>query len=125
MNMNKFLMAVAAVGLMAGTSGALAQEPAHKTAMEQVPPKTFDTSPANQGRISEIFGKESSARKLNHVSFRLAPGTVVPRSVRLVALPKTIIDIEPTWRGNEYFMVRGQIVIVNPKSMKIVGVLKA
>jgi hypothetical protein len=123
MNTNKLLMAVAAVALIAGTSGALAEEPAHSTATEQVLPKTFDTSPADHARISEIFGKESSAGKLDHVGFSLSPGTVVPRSVRLAALPKTIIDIEPTWRGNEYFMVGGQIVIVNPKSKKIVGVL--
>jgi hypothetical protein len=47
----------------------------------------------------------------------------VPHSVLLAALPQTIVDIEPTWRGDEYFQVGEQIVIVDPQSMKIVGVL--
>ena len=49
----------------------------------------------------------------------------MPHSVRLIALHQTIVDIEPTWRGNEYFEVGDQIVIVDPQSMKIVGVLEA
>jgi hypothetical protein len=40
-----------------------------------------------------------------------------------VALPQTIVDIQPTWHGNEYFRVGHQILIVDPHSKKIVGVL--
>jgi hypothetical protein len=136
MNTNKLLMAVAAVALIAGTGGALAQQEPHSPAAEQVAPKTpapikgpnanlvFDTSPESHARIRTIFGKERSALKVNHVNFSLAPGTVVPRSVRLAALPQTIIEIQPTWHGDEYFMVRNKIVIVDPQSMAIVGVFR-
>jgi hypothetical protein len=86
---------------------------------------TFDTSPKDHVRIREIFAKERTEPKVQHVSFSLSPGTVVPHSVHLTALPQTIVDIEPTWRGNEYFQVGDQIVIVDPQSMKIVGVLDA
>lgn len=86
---------------------------------------TFDTSPTDHARIREIFAKERAEPKVQHVSFSLSPGTVVPHSVHLTALPQTIVDIEPTWRGNEYFQVGDQIVIVDPQSMKIVGVLDA
>jgi len=84
---------------------------------------TFDTSPNDHARIREIFGKGPAEVKVDHVGFSLSPGTVVPHSVLLAALPQTIVDIEPTWRGDEYFQVGEQIVIVDPQSMKIVGVL--
>lgn len=136
MNTNKLLMAVAAVALIAGSGGALAQQEPHSPSTAQIAPKTpasikgpnanlvFDTSPQSHARIRKIFGKEHSALKVNRVNFSLAPGTVVPRSIRLAALPQTIIEIQPPWRGNEYFVVRNKVVIVNPQSMEIVGVFR-
>ena len=53
----------------------------------------------------EVFVKERSAPRVDHVTFGLSVGTAVPRSVRIVAVPQTIIEIQPTWRGYEYFMV--------------------
>jgi hypothetical protein len=47
----------------------------------------------------------------------------VPRTVRIAAVPQTIIEILPTCRGYEYFMVDDQILIVDPRSMEIVAVL--
>jgi hypothetical protein len=85
----------------------------------------FDTSPKDHARIREIFSKEPAGAKVDHVGFSLSAGTVVPNSVHLTALPQTIVDIEPTWRGNDYFQVGNQIVIVDPQSMKILGVLEA
>jgi hypothetical protein len=86
---------------------------------------TFDTSPKDHARIREIFSKVPTEAKVDHVAFSLLPGTVVPNSVHLAALPQTIVDIEPTWRGNEYFEVGDRIVIVDPQTMKILGVLDA
>jgi Protein of unknown function (DUF1236) len=86
---------------------------------------TFDTSPKDHARIREIFSKEPAGTKVDHVGFNLSAGTVVPHSIHLTALPQTIVDIEPTWRGNDYFQVGNQIVIVDPQSMKILGVLEA
>jgi hypothetical protein len=86
---------------------------------------TFDTSPKDRTRIREIFGNVPADVKVDHVDFSLSPGTVVPHSVHLAALPQTMVDIEPTWRGNEYFKVGDRIVIVDTQSMKILGVLDA
>jgi len=127
MNTNKLLMAVAAVTLMVGTGGAFAQkEPPQKPItpiMDHHTNLTFDTSPGDHTRMREIFGKDRSSRKVNHVKFSLSVGTVVPGSVRLVALPQTIVDIQPTWRGDEYFRVGHRIVVVDPQSKEILGVL--
>jgi len=127
MNTNRLLLAVAAVTLIAGTGSAFAQQvPAQKPITPIVGHNTnltFDTSPGDHARIREIFGKNRSARKVDHVKFSLSVGAVVPRSVRLVTLPQTIIDIQPTWRGDEYFRVGHRIVVVDPQSKEILGVL--
>ena len=126
MNTHRLLIAVAAVTLIAGSGGAFAQQaPAQKPATPIMGHTnlTFDTSPGDHARISEIFGRDHSARKVDHVKFSLAVGAIVPRSVRLVALPQTVIAIQPTWRGDEYFRVGQQIVVVDPQSKEILGVL--
>jgi hypothetical protein len=61
--------------------------------------------------------------KLTHVSFRIGVGAVVPRSVRVVAVPQPILAIYPEWAGDLYFVYGDEIVVVAPDSMAIVGVL--
>jgi hypothetical protein len=89
------------------------------------PAKGANLTPENRTRTHEAFVKERSAPRVDHVDFGLSVGTAVPRSVRIVVVPETIIEIQPTWRGCEYFMVGDQIVIVDPPSMEIVAVLDA
>jgi hypothetical protein len=82
-------------------------------------------TPEKRTRFHEAFGKERSAPRVDHVDFGVTVGTAIPRSVRVVAVPQEIIEIEPTWRGYEYFMVGDRIVIVDPRSMEIVAVIDA
>ena len=63
------------------------------------------------------------APRLNHVNFRIGVGTRVPRSVRVVALPPEIIEIEPQWADFSYFVYGNEIVVIDPASFAIVGVL--
>jgi peptidoglycan hydrolase-like protein with peptidoglycan-binding domain len=49
-------------------------------------------------------------------------GTLVPTSVRFVEVPSALIEINPAWRGHQYFVVRDDIVIVD-HSRKIVAVV--
>jgi hypothetical protein len=128
MRTNNVLMAVATIALLAGTGGAYARQAGAKAAPKTMAPTeptamTFDTTPNDPARLREIFAKDRSARRVGHVKFNLAVGSTVPPSVRLVALPPTIIDIQPTWRGDEFFRVGHRIVIVDPQSKEIIGVL--
>ena len=127
MNTNKFLTAISAITLVVATGGAFAQkEPAQKPIppmMDHNTKLTFDTSPDDRTRMREIFGNDRSSRKVDHVRFSLSVGAVVPRSVRLIALPQTIVDIQPTWRGDEYFRVGHRIVVVDAQSKEILGLL--
>jgi hypothetical protein len=93
------------------------------TGQAAAPTKGANVTPESRSRIHDAFANERSSPRVDHVDFGLSVGTAVPRSVRIVAVPETIIEIQPTWRGYEYFKVGDQIVIVDPRSMEIVAVL--
>lgn len=38
---------------------------------------------------------------------------------------KQIVEIHPAWRGYEFFLVRDEIIVVNPRTLEIVAVLEA
>jgi hypothetical protein len=62
----------------------------------------------------------------NNVNFSIAVGTRVPReSVTLRPLPAEVVTIYPEWRGYEFFLVRDQIIVVDPRTLEIVAVLDA
>jgi len=62
--------------------------------------------------------------RVNRVDFSLNVGTVVPRSVHVVEVPETIVEIHPEWRRYLYFVYNDQIIIVEPRTLKIVAVLE-
>ena len=49
----------------------------------------------------------------------------MPREVRFHPLPTEIITVYPDWRGYEFFLVRDEIIVVNPRTLEIVAVLPA
>ena len=57
------------------------------------------------------------------INFNISVGTVVPRSVHFVAVPQTIVEIYPEYRGFEYFVVDEEIIIIDPHSYKIITIL--
>jgi hypothetical protein len=82
-----------------------------------------ELSSEQRTRIHEVIVKERSAPRVANVNFSLDVGTRVPRTVKLVRLPSTIVEIEPEWRGFEYFLVGDDIVVVDPRRMEIVAVI--
>jgi opacity protein-like surface antigen len=64
------------------------------------------------------------APRLATANFDVTVGTVVPRvGVRLVPVPTTLVRIDPAWRGFRYFVWMDDLVIVNPRDMRIVAVV--
>jgi hypothetical protein len=61
----------------------------------------------------------------SHVNFALAVGTRVPRTVHFNSVPVELVAIYPRWRGYEYVLVGDQILVVNPRTHKIVAILDA
>jgi hypothetical protein len=76
-------------------------------------------------KIHQTIVKQGNAPRVSNVNFSVSVGTTVPRSVRLVAVPAAIIEIQPAWRGYEYFMVGNRVVIVDPNTMQIIAVISA
>jgi len=60
--------------------------------------------------------------RATNVNFNVSVGTTVPTSVRVVAVPSTLIEIYPEWRGHMYFIVNDEIIIVDSRH-RIIAVL--
>lgn len=64
------------------------------------------------------------APRVDRVNFDVRVGTVVPRQdIHVVPVPETLVRIEPEWRGFLYFVHEDEVVVVNPRDMRIVAVL--
>ncbi len=63
-------------------------------------------------------------KSVTHVNFNVSVGTVVPRTVVLHPVPEAIVDIIPAYRDYDFFVVRDEIVIVEPRSQRIVDVIE-
>jgi hypothetical protein len=81
---------------------------------------TFTTEQRTQIRTTVLQG--SNAPRATNVNFSINVGTVVPKNVRIVGVPRVILDVHPNWRGYSYFVVNDQIIIVD-RNHKIVAVL--
>ena len=58
--------------------------------------------------------------RVDRVNFDIEVGRPVPREVRIREVPSTLVEIYPEWRGDEYFVVNDEIVIVD-RSRRIVS----
>jgi hypothetical protein len=75
-------------------------------------------------QIRDTVINSRSAPRVSNVDFNVNVGTVVPRGrIHMVAVPQTLFRIQPRWRHYMYFVFNNDIVIVDPRSMRIVDVL--
>jgi Protein of unknown function (DUF1236) len=75
-------------------------------------------------QIRDTVINSRGAPRVSNVDFSVNVGTVVPRGhIHLVRVPETLIRIEPRWRHYLYFVYNDEIVIVDPRSMRIIDVL--
>lgn len=63
-------------------------------------------------------------KPVTNINFSISVGTRVPRTVGFHPLPAELVTIYPRWRGYEFFLVRDEIVVVNPRTLEIVAVLE-
>jgi hypothetical protein len=75
-------------------------------------------------QIRDTVINSRSTPRVSNVDFSVNVGTVVPRGhIHLVRVPETLIRIEPRWRHYLYFVFNNEIVIVEPRTMRVVQVL--
>ena len=69
--------------------------------------------------------RQTNVKRETNVNFNVSVGTVVPRSMTLHALPPTVIEVYPQWRGYRFVLVGDEIIIIEPGSYRIVAVIDA
>jgi hypothetical protein len=75
-------------------------------------------------RISTVI-RDQHVAPITNANFAISIGSRVPREVSFRPLPTEVVTVYPEWRGYEFFLVRDQIVVVNPRTLEIVAVLDA
>src|SRR4051812_7486574 len=73
-------------------------------------------------RVSQSISR-LNVQPINNVNFSLTVGTAVPRDIHLQTLPADVVEVVPQYRGYSFFVVRDEIVIVEPSTYQIVTVL--
>jgi Protein of unknown function (DUF1236) len=74
-----------------------------------------------QVRISETLTRQRLAPPERNLNISIRVGERVPDRVRVRRLPDTIVAIEPEYRGYDYFTTEEEIVIVEPRTHRIVS----
>ena len=69
--------------------------------------------------------KQQNVQPATNVNFTVSVGAPVPRTVHFYPVFAELVQIYPSWRGYEYFLVGDQIIVVNPRTLEIVAVLDA
>ena len=78
-------------------------------------------STEKQVRISQTLTRERLAPPERNLNIAIRIGEPVPQSVRFHRLPPEIVSIEPEYRDYEYFTTDDDIVIVEPRTKRIVS----
>ena len=74
-------------------------------------------------KITSVI-RNQHVESVKNVNFSISVGTRVPREgVHFYPLPTEVVTIYPEWRGYEFIMVNGQIIIIEPSSYEIVAVI--
>ena len=112
-----------------GNANTAAQQPASQssTATNSAQPSTNVNASVNindqqRTRVAESITR-LNVQPLTNVNFSLTVGTAVPRDIRLQTLPADVVEVVPQYRGYSFFVVRDEIVIVEPSTYQIVTVL--
>jgi hypothetical protein len=86
------------------------------------PPAALSTE--QHAKIRDTLRVEKSER-LTSVPFSTKVGEAIPGTVHLYVLPVSIMEYAPQYRGYEYILVGDEILIVDPRTMRIVAVIEA
>lgn len=74
--------------------------------------------------IRDRLGSDRRGRRSANVNVRVQIGSPLPRGVALAVLPPVIVQEVPEYRGYRYAVVEDEIVIVEPRSNRVVEVIE-
>lgn len=102
-------------------------EPNNQRSASQQPQKNERLSASlkvdQKTRLTRAVAKVN-VKPITNVNFSVSVGTAVPTSIVLHPVPAEFVEIIPQYRGYDFFMVRDEIVIVEPQSHHIVDVIE-
>jgi hypothetical protein len=99
------------------------EHPGQGGAARITPTKVLNGS--EKERLQQTVIESGSAPRIENLNFSVRVGAPIPRSIRLVPVPQEIIAIDPQWNGFLYFVAGDEIIVVDPNSYQVVGVLEA
>jgi hypothetical protein len=69
--------------------------------------------------------RRTNVKRERNVNFNISVGTAIPRTITLHALPPTVVQVYPQWRGYRFVLVEDEIIIIEPGTYRIVAVIDA
>ena len=86
----------------------------------------FRMTSEQRTRVTARFSgsiERMNVRPLSRSSISVSIGAVVPRSVHLHVVPQDVVAIYPQFRGHRFVVVEEEIVIIEPRSHRVVALL--
>jgi hypothetical protein len=77
-----------------------------------------------RARLREILAARRDIPRVSNLS-DVRINAVIPRSVRLAAIPEEVVRIYPRFRRHQAFIYRNEMVVVDPLTSRVVAVLPA
>jgi hypothetical protein len=77
-----------------------------------------------RARLREILAARRDIPRVSNLS-DIRVNAVIPRSVRLAAIPEEVVRIYPRFRRHQAFIYRNEMVVVDPLTSRIVAVIPA
>jgi hypothetical protein len=112
-----------------GSAGQASESPnphmapsAAKDEAKSGPPAALSTE--QHAKIRDTL-RDGKAERLTNVHFSTTVGEVIPETVHLYSLPVSIVEYAPQYRDYEYILVGDEILIVDPRTLRIVAVIAA
>ena len=113
-----------------GQKSTTSESPKPQTQL-QLQPKTKPSRPRRLRCSTEQHAKirdtlqGGKAERLTNVQFSTSIGEVIPGTVHLYVLPVSVLEYAPQYRDYEYILVGDEILIVDPRTLRIVAVIAA
>lgn len=104
-----------------GTSGTQTNQANQTTQTNTQVNQQTQVMSEKQVRISETVSRARLAQPERNLNISIRVGETIPSRVRLHRLPPEIISIEPQYRDYEYFATDDDVVIVEPRTHRIVS----
>jgi hypothetical protein len=109
-------------GTSSGTTGQSDRAGRSQDTRSQESRSSVSVKPEVQSKFSETIERRN-IKTTTSVNVNVSVGRTLPRSVTVYDVPADIVSINPEFRGKKFTVVRDEIVIVEPRTQKVVSVI--